>query len=774
MTPEVVNEPNFEKQMRKQIGCMAGFLQIFDRHQIMIGKRLYSAKRLTPSQSADSTSESDKSPPASPAFSGDLGKRVHSYNAAAPSPSKGKQITVGEMRSPMAATAAELKSKSSRPFSIVELKEGNRSPWKFGKDAPRLSLDSRAATDAKGSLYPTDGSQHHRSPSVIARLMGLEPLPDAPGSESERKPELRRSASESRVSKDLNHSRISNDGSNFYFKQQIQSPSTNFNNAVRDETPIGSHYADQKNHPLKNGNKTERIRCLNKGYPNSTPPWGGGAPPQRKSFFDSGDIFPEPKQTVSIYGEIEKRLRTVGINEQSTDLETLKQILEALQLKGLLHPQQPSHQSQVRHRNFVYDESPIILLKSSGATPTNRRMGNDYSSSNVRSQLRGIRRNYAPTGETSPSQSPQMERNVRSPTRSTASRSSSPNIRRSEGNASPRRLNNAAKPLPSPMESQRKLNQPPPNRRPTPVHSPKINSNRSSSSKKSAAGNHQKEKITTIVVEDEYSSASGSSSAETERSNWEDHKEKESRGLLERCDKLLHSIAEMAASDTQPSPVSVLDPSLYKDEVLTPPSPVTTKRSINFQDQLDEADEEIWSSAISPIRSKCIETSDDSNFIYISDILRASHYLPDSNIFLLLEKQQYLKGNDMSESSKLKRKLIFDTVNEILDRCKCLPPWNDNGSIATPSGDMVWSEFQRIQATETSDDLFDTICGMLKKDLAGDAATGWGSHLVQMSEAVLDLERLIFKDLICESIQDLAISASASRGPMMSRRKLVF
>lgn len=55
---------------------------------------------------------------------------------------------------------------------------------------------------------------------------------------------------------------------------------------------------------------------------------------------------------------------------------------------------------------------------------------------------------------------------------------------------------------------------------------------------------------------------------------------KEGRSLLERCDKLLHSIAEITASELQPSPVSVLDSSFYKDE--SSPSPVM-KRSIDFK-----------------------------------------------------------------------------------------------------------------------------------------------------------------------------------------------
>jgi hypothetical protein len=56
---------------------------------------------------------------------------------------------------------------------------------------------------------------------------------------------------------------------------------------------------------------------------------------------------------------------------------------------------------------------------------------------------------------------------------------------------------------------------------------------------------------------------------------------KEGRSLLERCDKLLHSIAEITANELQPSPVSVLDSSFYKDESSSP-SPVM-KRSIDFK-----------------------------------------------------------------------------------------------------------------------------------------------------------------------------------------------
>ena len=77
---------------------------------------------------------------------------------------------------------------------------------------------------------------------------------------------------------------------------------------------------------------------------------------QRRSRFDAHEVFPEPAKRadpaaagahgeIALYGEIERRLRKRGIAEPARDLETLKQILEALQLKGLLHhtPTLPPH-----------------------------------------------------------------------------------------------------------------------------------------------------------------------------------------------------------------------------------------------------------------------------------------------------------------------------------------------------------------------------------------------------------------------------------------------
>ncbi|THG17059.1 hypothetical protein TEA_013203 [Camellia sinensis var. sinensis] len=751
------------------MGCMAGFFQLFDRHQILTGKRLYSTKRLTTSTV------------------------IFSFRFL-----------------------LRLFPRQSRPFEIffsgaggtgeiAAPKEGTRSSWKFRKEAPRLSLDSRATTDATGSLYPkeirtnaailtangcensVDGDDKRRSPSVIARLMGLEQLPHS-SPEPMKKAELRRSASESRVSRDLFHHRIV-DSNNFKPKQQNQSHFVGNNissNVIRDNAAIGSKTslnvrpADPMTFSSRNANSESENHFYRSVCASSQ--WK--SPQQRKSFFDSEDFFPEPKQSVSMYGEIEKRLKMRGIDEPSKDLETLRQILEALQLKGLLHSQKPSH--QINHRNFVHnrsfssDESPIVVMKSSrsSVSPINRRSGNDSPPPGFTNRA-GVRRSLSFAGEySSPrSESPEINRNLRNQARLRNSSSPTCNAKSPSSPARRRPMN-----VETPRKAAESMEQQQQRQRVSPVHSPKrigsdqTNTNRSPRNRKPTAEIDPKKKIA-IVIEDESTSISESSASTSSQTDTERSKMEGGRSLLERCDKLLHSIAEMTSgTELQPSPVSVLDSSFYKDESSSP-SPVM-KRNIDFKDELGEFEEDIWSPVISPIQSKCEDKSDDCNFVYISDILRASNYLPeDYDIFQLLEKQQYLKGNNTSRVSSLERKLIFDTVSEILDRDREMPPWKvlswSNSSIGKPPLHQIWSEFQRIRERDTAEDLFDIVCGVLRKDLAGDAISGWGDCPVEMSEATLDIERMIFKDLVGETIGDLVAFAGNSKSSAYCR-KLVF
>ncbi|KAK8718007.1 hypothetical protein V6N13_045257 [Hibiscus sabdariffa] len=764
-------EQNLEEHIGKQMGCMAGFLQIFDRHQNLTGKRLYSTKRLPPSPVSDTTSEEEKvvESPLTREF------EKESQGRLTPSPDRFNQSpVVSELRSPAPEifTPTGNRNITSLPLPVFEFKGGSaRSPWKFSKEAPRLSLDSRAVVDGKGSLKPReirtnqcktnseengvdDNDKQRRSPSVIARLMGLGSLPNS-DPQHNGKAELRRSASEAR-GRDLFQYRFI-DGVNFHLKQS-QLPSFQdqeiSSNVVRENGGKQEHLMSIRSESLRNA-RTEPMKAAVRGIG------------QRKCFYDSADFFPEPKQPVSIYGEIEKRLKLRGIDEPLKDLETLKQILEALQLKGLLHNKKPPTPSQTNNRNFVYEneQSPITVTKP-GRSPASpgRRIGNESPPSSNRSRP-GPHRNL--NIEVLPTMSPRRDRSE-----------NERNQRKNRGSISPARSECGVRSpnrRPLSVETQRRT---------SPVQSPRVNgrktgsdqtSNRSPRSRKSTAEICQKEeKVIFVPGEDETSTVSESSistcsQTDTERPKVEEYKE--GKSLLERCDKLLHSIAEMTAStELQPSPVSVLDSSFYKDESSLSP---VKKRSIDFKD-------DTWSwTVISSDESNSEDKSGMCDFMYISDILRASNYLPDdSDVFLLLEKQQLLRGKDTSKVSTLQRKLIFDIINEILRQKRRLPAWKLVDSTNSGSGQtslqQIWSEFRKIRERESSDDLFEVICGVLRKDLAGDAINGWGDHPVEMSESVLDIERLIFKDLIVETIQDLAAFSGKNNKISALRRKLAF
>ncbi|CAO2818850.1 unnamed protein product [Amaranthus hypochondriacus] len=739
-----IHDQNLEKQIEKHMGgCMAGFFNLFDRSHLLSGKRLY-PKRLPPPLSpmgCDSGSESI-SIMGSPALSMDF------ENTKIQSP------------------APEIVS--STPAETLV-----KSPWKFNREAPRLSLDSRAITDAKGGLRPReirintisssgnavddDKEIQRRSPSVVARLMGLEPLPSS-CSEPEKKVELRRSASESR-SRDYR----------FFDAPSFLSPVKNEAIGERKLDEIPSIGRTKYN----NGGKSNIHKRNNQNGRNNQQ----RLMVERKSYYNTADFFPPQHQNeaVTIYGEIERRLRMRGIDEPSKDLETLKHILEALQLKGLLHSSTSSTTTTSNpqyNRRFSHEEESPMRAKSPSNSNRRKNVNNNFS------------------GE-----SPRRERAARSPMRSPSRNenrsSNSPVVWRKGG--------------PLSVETQRKSNETINTSRRvshSPVQSPKMMTtkrydqavNRSPRNRRSTVEICQSERILRgpTFAEDEASttisesSFSNSSQTDNERLRGDDYRD--GRNLLERCDKLLNSIAEITASSNsaelqQPSPVSVLDSSFYKEDESSP-SPVK-KRTIDFKDQvvMELEDELLWSpSSIVQLlkHDQDIYLSDDSEFSYVSEVFRASNYLPDdSNLFLLLEKQTSIRCNkDKSKASILQRKLIFDTITEILDRNRQLPPWkavsNPNWSLGRPSLEQIWSEFQKIRKHGPSEDLVEVIRGVLKKDLAEDATNGWGDCPMEMSDAVLDIERLIFKDLIGETIRDLANFAGKSMGIQAHRRKLVF
>ncbi|KAF9606025.1 hypothetical protein IFM89_022151 [Coptis chinensis] len=706
MTAGVLQDhKKMEKHIEKQMGCMAGFFQIFDRHP---GKHIYSTKRITTSPVTDSTSQSEKS-------------------EEAPASSKVQLQSSPECVKSETLAPTDVPAKVSLSVSNYEFKEGLKSTWKF-RETPRLSLDSRAIVDAKGSLHPreirtnaailsatrcesdSEDDRQRRSPSVVARLMGLDALPESIR-EPLKKPELRRSASESR-SKDLLQCRFTEGNNSLHQKQT--------NAGV-----IAESYRSEGG-GVKRNLKPDQVKIV----PISQ--WKS-----RKNFFDSEDFFPEPKHTSSLYGELEKRLKMRGISEPAEDLETLKHILEALQLKGLLHSRRKTQ--QISNRNFI-KESPIVVMKSSSKSPG--RIGNQSPPSKV-----SMRRN----GDTLP-----------------------PVRRRQDGGAvSPRLYSNPVSPDRSNESNAAKSPCSPARRKAVVISveqrrsSARISSRKNESDQMSKSPRNNRRSVVEISSKDKFSCYTEDESSSISDCSFSTKSQRsEGKNLLTRCDKLLNSIAEITTTtESQPSPVSVLDSSFYRDEF----SPI--KRCNNFNDQSVELEEDNWSPVISPVRLK----SDDSDLVYVSEILKASDLIYDSDLYSLLERQCY-KTNS-SYLSKVHRKLIFDTITEILDRKKQLPPWKAVSCInPTTTGKLsfrqIWSEFSRIREPSLAEDLSEVICGVLKKDLADETINGWEDCAIETSEVVLDIERSIFKDLISDTIRDLASYAGKSRG--FEPKKLLF
>ncbi|KAI3678876.1 hypothetical protein L6452_38180 [Arctium lappa] len=741
---------------KKQIGCISGFFQIFDRQQILAGKRIHSTKRLPPSTGVGAASPETVSSVESPEFSGELRKAEppqHLVEMPVSLESSQSSPPENDTGHPIATP-----TKSTPLIPVTEIKDGTQK--------------------SKPSVTEGDDNKQRRSPSVIAKLMGLEPLsPSSPPSTLSSsdhkgpktgagKPALKRSASESRVSRDLFHSKYI-DGNNFQVKQPKQTV----------EHIVGDEGRDLSNKGFANGRTLKSMR------------YGSGnlkSPQQRRSFFDSEDFFPEPNQTtLSMHGDFEKKLKMRGMDEQSNDLGTLKQILEVLQLKGLLHSTRPSN----RQRNFVYvrnlpsDESSIVLMKpwrSMASKVDNQRSTNDSRE----------KRKYS--GENSPAISPKREggtvdRSARSPARG---RNCSPT--RIESNL--KSCNSIVKRKPLSIEIQRRANESSDSLRTSP-NSPKLTpkrtgsahhslhnrSQRSQKPSESSAINPTKQKIfKNIVTEDESFSISETTVCTPSPTDTEANRQ--GRSLLQRCDKLLHNIAEMNSSTTTesppisatvlPSPVSVLDSGFDKDESSSSPS-----HSIDFKvPPTVDYEDESCSRSISPAKSTEHEefTSDDSDFIYISEILRISPYLHEDHTFTSVEKQ-LSKSNDTSNVAKRQRKLVFDVIVEILDRNRQLPPWKAASLADSGSGTFlkqIWSEFQKIREVNTTGHgMLELISGVLKKDLI--EINGWIDHPVEKSEAILDIERMIFKDLVSEAIGDLA-EFPAKCVFLRPKRKLVF
>ncbi|KAL5987876.1 hypothetical protein ACLOJK_035632 [Asimina triloba] len=330
---------------------------------------------------------------------------------------------------------------------------------------------------------------------------------------------------------------------------------------------------------------------------------------------------------------------------------------------------------------------------------------------------------------------------------------------------------------------------------------------------------------------------------------------KEKNSLLNLTeDGLLGEFA--TAAPEQPSPISVLDASFYRDDLL--PSPVKKTSNAFKDDETRDSDdisgEDGWKiitpdpsnvakSDFSPeinhklenvellmqklrrlnsahdeattdhIALLCEDANPDNR--YVSEILLASGLLlkdlsssqttiqlhpsghpisPD--LFFVLEqtKASCLSKTDPTcgnalrlkpNKEKLHRKLIFDTVNEILARKLSSigtqqEPWlrAEKLMVGTPSGQRLLKglclEIDHLKPTNDQDGSLDEDDDGLKSILREDVmlrVESWTDFPKEISGAVLDIERLIFKDLVDEIVNG---ESFCLRSRLTRRRRQLF
>lgn len=161
----------------------------------------------------------------------------------------------------------------------------------------------------------------------------------------------------------------------------------------------------------------------------------------------------------------------------------------------------------------------------------------------------------------------------------------------------------------------------------------------------------------------------------------------------------------------------------------------------------------------------------------MSEVVRACDRYGDAShaVYAILEKR---RGVDACKAARLHRRLVFDTVAEILDQKRRVPLWDAFSRPATASSEEdllrhVWSELRRIGEPEAADADDEEVGGAMRKDINGGRPDGWVRASAEMSDAVVHIERLIFKDLVAETIRDLT-SATADARRLLPRRKLHF
>ncbi|KAJ8773144.1 hypothetical protein K2173_028321 [Erythroxylum novogranatense] len=782
------------------------------------------------------------------------------------------------------------------------------------RDLQNCGSSNEEGYDPEQSL----GSQK-RPPSVVARLMGLDSLPE---------------------SASTNHSHLNNISPAQLSHSSLRPLKTyNLSMPVRIPKSPRSFMKDPISPRLKNPDLV--MKPISR-LPIEPAPWKqmDSSRGSYKPEFKAPKAPAKPPSFPSLYTDIEKRLKDLEFKQSGKDRRALKQILEAMQAKGLLQTGKeeqglkikkprdteskhtsPNHKAHLsgqrsqrsnivgastsRGSDFVKTcESPIVIMKpsklieKSGSTssvipidelsgldkvPTGGHADNRKGSiSSHNTGERDLRISQRDTSINSSDKKVGVRNVKQSSTRPQLSRDSTV---KSRGSVSPRlqlmkiEMEKRSRPPTPPPDpnSTRKLS----NRQPTESGSPgrkhRIKSTKvpssddqlSQISNESRTSSHQGDDVSlqseNMTIFDLKSDIEITSIEQSNLVN-----EGQSPFLKAACCLVSDSMERPVSTSEEdgmsaepamvapehPSPVSVLDVSVYRDDAPSPvkqiPDMPTVDSAIDFRGQKSEdtwtpTDKFLSDSMVSGLSSEInrkklqnIEnlveklrrlnsTHDEAStdYIaslcenknpdhrYISEILLASGLLlrdlgsglttfqvhPSGHpinpeLFLVLEqtkssslawKEEYSPRESMTSKKNLEksqRQLIFDVVNEILLKKlallePCLESWLKSYKLArkTLSAQKLLkelcSEIEQLQVKKwecSSEEEEDGLKGILWEDEV-QRWEGWTDFNAEVSGLVLDVERLIFKDLVDEIVRG---EAARARPKQQARRRQLF
>ncbi|XWS51239.1 hypothetical protein CRYUN_Cryun12cG0159600 [Craigia yunnanensis] len=839
------------------------------------------------------------------------------------------------------------------------------------KELPRLSLDSRERS-MRGSNYltksfhnsgnlnsrvtnpPQSPGAQKRPPNVVAKLMGLEPLPDSSSAGDGKLAVMKTCSVED----------------NNPFSQPLRA--NDLNRPTRTSNSTRSSLKDPTSPRWKNPDFVMKPISGSR-FPIELAPWRhvDGSPGSQKQPLKHVKVPAKtPNSFPSVYSEIEKRLKDLEFKQSGKDLRALKQILEAMQAKGLLEnrkeeqaanlvsqrdyepkctspSQNPRGQrspqntrintSTTRGSDSIRTyESPIVIMKPANLV---EKVGihastvipiDDFSSLpkiqsggsvdskkgsiNSRAARDHTARNSRNDFAASSTDKRANSRNIRSIKSSTKPpKESTTTSVKSSGSVSPRLQQKK-------LEFDRRSRPPTP---PSDPSKPRRQSNRHSSESGSPGGKHRSKSHNMQQCDDQLSQVSTESWTSSHQGD-DISLQSDSNIILESkldvevtsheqsieingsqspcmkatmysvsdimqkvgdinrrsspfiqlfflvilpvmfcfCQKSTSrlvedgSVAELAmVAPEHPSPVSVLDTSIYRDDA---PSPIkqilNTPEGNGVEGFNDSHKEEQWypadkclsnnmgsgltsemnrkklqkiehlvqklrrlnsnhdEASTDYIASLCENTNPD--YRYISEILLASGLLlrdlgsdlttfqlhPSGHpinpeLFFVLEqtKASSLLTKEESNTGKVShskpdhekfhRKLIFDSVNEILLGKLALvgaspEPWINSGKLArkTLSAQKLLKELcleiEQLQAKKSKCNLEeedDVLKSILWEDVMC-RSESWTDFNCEISGMVLDVERLVFKDLVDE----IVIGEGGGLRPKQSRRRQLF